>query len=180
MHRTEGYSVCRLRCVSLGALCISSFLLMSHMSYLQICLSIWTQTVKFAWWDSIRENDTLHCCWGLFYALGTRQSCHLSFLALRNWVALLKQHVDDRQPTNRHCPNEAVLFSIPYSPLLSLSSCCSLYDLCFEDSVASDFSVRFSKHQHDNNYQIWWHIDCVQYCNKSGYRNNNWFMVHNE
>lgn len=116
MHRTEGYSVCRLRCVSLGALCISSFLLMSHMSYLQICLSIWTQTVKFAWWDSIRENDTLHCCWGLFYALGTRQSCHLSFLALRNWVALLKQHVDDRQPTNRHCPNEAVLFSIPYFP----------------------------------------------------------------
>lgn len=81
--------------------------------------------MKFAWRDSIRENDTLHCCWGLFYALGTRQSCHLSFLALRNWVALLKQHVDDRQPTNRHCPNEAVLFSIPYSPLLSLSSCCS-------------------------------------------------------
>lgn len=40
------------------------------------------------------------------------------------------------------------------SPLLGLSSCCSLYDLCFEDSVASDFSVRFSKHQHDNNYQI--------------------------
>lgn len=129
MHRTEGYSVCRLRCVSLGALCISSFLLMSHMSYLQICLSIWTQTVKFAWWDSIRENDTLHCCWGLFYALGTRQSCHLSFLALRNWVALLKQHVDDRQPTNRHCPNEAVLFSIPHFPLLSLSSCCSLRSL---------------------------------------------------
>lgn len=137
MHRTEGYSVCRLRCVSLGALCISSFLLMSHMSYLQICLSIWTQTVKFAWWDSIRENDTLHCCWGLFYALGTRQSCHLSFLALRNWVALLKQHVDDRQPTNRHCPNEAVLFSIPYFPpprsLLMLLSLRSLFrgQCCF-------------------------------------------------
>lgn len=147
------------------------------MSYLQICLSIWTQTVKFAWWDSIRENDTLHCCWGLYHALGTRQSCHLSFLALRNWVALLKQHVDNQQTDTvpmRQCSSAFLI-----SPS-SVSPHAALHDLCFEDSVASDFSVRFSKHQHDNNYQIWWHIDCVQYCNKSGYRNNNWFTVQNE